>query len=92
MEILKKIYKKLLLVIAYTIIASFVYGFWFHSLWHLWYVTLITIVVVFIIGAVIGYFYIKPDLKEEKEEEIKLNTPSEKEPLTEVTPEVENKE
>lgn len=88
-EILKKIYKKILLVLAYTAVASMVYGYWFHSLWHLWYVTLITVVVIFIIGAIICYFYVKNDIKP-KEIESKVDTPKEIE--AENLPIDENKE
>ena len=76
MEILKKIYKKLLLVLAYTAVASMVYGYWFHSLWHLWYVTLLTVLVICIIGAVGGYFYVRNDIKPAPVEP-KVDTPKE---------------
>ena len=79
MEILKKIYKKLLLVLAYTAIASMVYGYWFHSLWHLWYVTLLTVLVICIIGVVGGYFYVRNDIKPVNVEP-KVDTPKEIEP------------
>ena len=72
MDTLKKIYKKLLLVIIYTIIACTVYGYWFQALWGKWYITLITVVIIVAAGAVIGYLYMKNDLKpktEEKKEE-----------------------
>ncbi len=89
MEILKKIYKKLILVSCYTLIASLVYGYWFHTLWHLWYVTLLTILGIVAIGAVIGYFYIKNDIKPAQPKE-NLDTPKEIEP--EQLPIEENKE
>jgi len=72
MDTLKKIYKKLLLVIIYTIIACTVYGYWFQVLWGKWYITLITVVIIVAAGAGIGYLYMKNDLKpktEEKKEE-----------------------
>lgn len=72
MDTLKKIYKKLILVIAYTAIACAVYGYWVHVLWGKWYITLITVLIVIVAGAGIGYLYMKNDLKpktEEKKEE-----------------------
>lgn len=62
-EIIKNNYKKLLLVLAYIVVACMVYGVWFNALWNLWYVTLITIILIVGIGILIGYFYIKPDIK-----------------------------
>ena len=94
MEILKKIYKKLLLVLSYTVIASFVYGYWFHNLWGLWYVTLITIIAIFGIGALIGYFYVRNDLKpndEIKEVEPITDTPKELDPTSDLPIDNENK-
>lgn len=62
----KSQYKNIILVPVYILIASIVYGIWFHSLWGLWYVTLITILTIIIIGVTIGYFYIKSELNKEK--------------------------
>lgn len=82
METLKKIYKKLLLVAAYTIIACIVYGYWFYIIWGKWYISLIIILVAIIIGGVIGYFYVKNDLKPETKEE-PIDTPKEMETVEE---------
>lgn len=73
-ELWKNEKKNLILVIAYTLVALIVYCVWFESWWHLWYVTLLTGLGVIVIGAVVGYFFIKADikaknLKEEKVEE-----------------------
>lgn len=84
METLKKIYKKLILISVYTIIACTVYGYWFQYMWGKWYITLITILLIIGVGATIGYFYIKPDLdKKEVKEEPKLDTPQEVEHIDE---------
>ena len=87
MEFIKKNLKKLLLVLAYTITACVVYGYWFQVLWNRWYITLITVLLIVIAGCVIGYFYtkekpvvenkeeqqaiVKEDAVEENKEEIK---------------------
>ena len=73
-ELWKNEKKNLILVFAYTVIALVVYCVWFQSWWHLWYVTLLTGIGVVIIGDLVGYFYIKADIKakysnEEKVEE-----------------------
>lgn len=71
-ELWKNEYKNILLVIAYTIVALVVYCVWFQSIWHRWYITLLTGFVVAILGCVVGYFYIKSDIKAKiKNNEIK---------------------
>lgn len=62
-EIFKNYYKSMILVLAYIIVASTVYGVWFHSIWNLWYVTVLTIVLIVGLGVLIGYFYIKSLIK-----------------------------
>jgi phosphotransferase system glucose/maltose/N-acetylglucosamine-specific IIC component len=82
-ELWKNEKKNLILVFAYTVIALIVYCVWFESWWHRWYITLLTGLGVVIIGAVVGYFFIKSDIKaknqkeqkvEEKPEEVKEET------------------
>ncbi|MDE5856112.1 MAG: hypothetical protein K2H06_03595, partial [Anaeroplasmataceae bacterium] len=51
------------IAIVYTILASLVYGIWSYSAWHLWYVTLIIVIVIVGIGSVIGYFWIRSEIK-----------------------------
>lgn len=70
-EFIKKYYKDLLLVIAYTGVALAVYIVWFESMWHLWYVDLITAIVILGIGAVIGYFYMKSVINNDSNEVVK---------------------
>ncbi len=70
-EFIKKYYKDLLLVIAYTGVALAVYIVWFESLWHLWYVDLITAIVILGVGVVIGYFYMKSVINKDSNEVVK---------------------
>lgn len=62
-DLIKKYYLNILLVIIYTAIAMTVYIVWFDSLWHLWYIDFITGVIIFSIGCVLGYFYVKSEMK-----------------------------
>lgn len=62
-DLIKKQWKNLTVVFFYILFASLVYGIWFDSLWHLWYIDFITVLVIVIIGCIIGYFYIKSELK-----------------------------
>ena len=80
-ELWKNEKKNLILVFAYTVIALIVYCVWFQSWWHLWYVTLLTGIGVVIIGALVGYFYIKADIKAKypKEEKVEEKTEEPKE-------------
>ncbi len=87
MEMLKKIYKRLLLVIAYTFVACLVYGYWFNYQWGKWYLTLMIIVIILIAASIIGYFYIKKLLKPNKEEVIEVK----EENKEEINVTVENK-
>ena len=79
-DFIKKYYLNILLVLFYTGIAMTVYIVWFDSMWHLWYVDFITAIIIFAIGCVLGYFYIKSEMKknikpeEKKEEVIENNT------------------
>lgn len=66
-DLIKKQYKNLILISVYIISAALVYGIWFNSMWHLWYVNLITVVVIVAIGCVIGYFYLKLEIKNQDE-------------------------
>lgn len=74
MEILKKQYKNIILVSIYTIVAIAVYTIWAHSVWGLWYVDLIVGFAILAIGVVVGYFYIKSELKKESISEVKVET------------------
>ena len=80
-ELWKNEKKNIILVCTYTLVALLVYCVWFQSWWHLWYVTLLTGLGVVAIGAIVGYFYIKSDIRaktaaEEKKEE-KVEEPKE---------------
>lgn len=66
-------WKELLIVGAYIVVASLVYGRLFHSLWKLWYVDVIIVLVIVAIGAIIGYFYIKGMDKEKEAQEKELD-------------------
>ena len=59
-------WKELSIVFVYIVVASLVYVVWFNSLWGLWYVNLITVLAIIAIGVVIGLFYIRGKIKEEK--------------------------
>ena len=93
MEKLKKVYKKILLVAAYTIIACTVYGYWFSVIWEKWYITLITIVAIMAVGCVVCYFYIKNDLKNNDGNgalEPRVDTPTELDPVSDLPVDKEN--
>ena len=77
-ELWKNEKKNLILVIAYTLVALTVYCVWFESWWHLWYVTLLTGLGVIVIGAVVGYFFIKADIKAKNLNEEKVEEKPEK--------------
>lgn len=62
-DFIKKYYLNILLVVFYTAIAMTVYIIWFDSLWHLWYIDFITGIVILGIGCVLGYFYVKSEVK-----------------------------
>lgn len=66
-DLIKKQYKNLILIAAYIIAASLVYGIWFNSIWHLWYINLITVFVIVAVGCVIGYFYLKSEIKKQEQ-------------------------
>ena len=99
-QIIKKEYKNLILVACYIIVAELVYIVLFNSFFKekVW-VTLLVAFGVFLLGCLFGFLYIKDDLKEKKEKEIKetieakeAETPTEeKEEVVEDTRE-ENKE
>ena len=99
-QIIKKEYKNLILVACYIVVAELVYIVLFNSFFKekVW-VTLLVAFGVFLLGCLFGFLYIKDDLKEKKEKEIKetieakeAETPTEeKEEALEDTKE-ENKE
>ena len=75
LEHIKKNYVNICIAIVYTILASLVYGIWSYSAWHLWYVTLIIVIVIVAAGFVIGFFWIRSEIrknfpKEEPKEEV----------------------
>lgn len=99
-QIIKKEYKNLILVACYIVVAELVYIVLFNSFFKtkVW-ITLLVAFGVFLLGCLFGFLYIKDDLKEKKEKEIKetieakeAETPAEaKEEVVEDTIE-ENKE
>lgn len=76
-DFVKKYYKELILIVVYIAIACAAYICWFDSLWHLWYVDVITALAIIVIGAAIGYFYIKSIENEEKKEEVRKESEQE---------------
>ena len=73
-EFIKKYYTILLLAIIYTTVAITVYIIWFNSMWHLWFVNVIAGILIFGLGVVITYLYIKAKIDKEKKEEAKDET------------------
>ena len=87
MDIIKKEYKSILLVLGYIFVAELVYVSLAVIFLHEWYFGLIAGIIVFLIGAVIGFFYVKSEnekhtkvedsekvveeVKEETQEEVK---------------------
>ena len=69
LEHIKNNYVNICIAIVYTILASLVYGIWSYSAWHLWYVTLIIVIVIVGIGSVIGYFWIRSEIKKNQPKE-----------------------
>ena len=58
-ELWLKYHKSFLLVFGYIVVASVVYGVWFHALFKLWYVDFLVILFIVIVGVICGYFYIR---------------------------------
>ena len=67
-DFIKKYYLNMILVLIYTGMAMTVYIIWFDSLWHLWYVDFITAVVIAIAGGILGYMYIRSEMKNKEPE------------------------
>lgn len=64
MDIIKKEYKSILLVLGYIFVAELVYVSLAVIFLHEWYFGLIAGILVFLIGAVIGFFYVKAENNE----------------------------
>ena len=77
-DFIKKYYLNILLVVFYTAIAMTVYIIWFDSMWHLWYIDLITGIVIFAIGCVLGFFYVKSEVKKRNASADAKDKPEEK--------------
>jgi arginine exporter protein ArgO len=79
-QIIKKEYKNLILIACYIIVAELVYIVLFNSFFKtkVW-ITLLVAFGVFLLGCLFGFLYIKDDLKEKKEKEIKETKIEEKE-------------
>ena len=76
-DFLRRFYKEVILIFFYIAIAVAAYVCWFDSLWHLWYVDLVTAISIVVVGATVGFLYIKSIEKEEsqkKEKEEKNST------------------
>ena len=74
MNIIKKQYKDICLVLGYIFMAELVYVSLAVIFLHEWYFGLLAGILVFLIGAVIGFFYVKSEYnnsikKEEKAKE-----------------------
>ncbi|MDE6047924.1 MAG: hypothetical protein K2F56_04775 [Anaeroplasmataceae bacterium] len=69
LEHIKNNYVNICMAIVYTILASLVYGIWSYSAWHLWYVTLIIVIVIVGIGSVIGFFWIRSEIRKNQPKE-----------------------
>lgn len=65
-KLLKNQYKDILLVLVYIIAAVAVYVMIANLIWGIWYVSLLIGVVISIIGAIIGYIYIKSIINAKK--------------------------
>lgn len=77
-DFVKKYYLNILLVVFYTAIAMTVYIIWFDSLWHLWYIDVITGIVILAIGCVLGFFYVKSEVKKRNASADAKDKPEEK--------------
>ena len=62
-KFIKENYVNILTVFIYTLLASLVYGIWTYISWQLWYVTMFIVLLIVIAGIVIGYFWIKSEIK-----------------------------
>lgn len=62
-ELIKKNYVNICIASVYTLIACLVYGIWSYSAWELWYVTFIIVLAIVAIGFVIGFFWIRSEIK-----------------------------
>lgn len=72
MNVIKSGYKDILLVLGYILVAELVYVSLAIIFLKQWYFGLLAGFVVFLIGAVIGFFYVKSEYKERiKKEESK---------------------
>lgn len=79
MGIIKKEYKSILLILAYIFVAELVYVSLAIIFLHEWYFGLIAGILVFAIGAVIGFFYIKSENNKHKTSEQKIEEPKSEE-------------
>ena len=71
MEIIKKEYKAILLVLGYISFAELVYITLMVNLTHKWYLAVIVGLAILIVGSIIGFFYVKGEYRKHKETEEK---------------------
>ncbi len=66
-ELIKKNLLNISIVFVYTLLACLVYGIWSYSAWELWYVTMIIVFLFAGAGCTIGYFWLKSEIKKNKD-------------------------
>lgn len=64
-EIFKQHFNKIFQVIVYTTLLCLIYGIWSWTAWNLWFVTMIIVLAIVAAGTVVGYFWIKSQIKSE---------------------------
>ncbi|MGM9970310.1 MAG: hypothetical protein ACI35S_07950 [Anaeroplasma sp.] len=64
MKYLKEMYKDLILVLVYIILADIVYVSIAQIIWGQWYLSLLVGIAITLIGSVIGFFYLKNERKD----------------------------
>ena len=65
LKILKEQFNRIIQCFIYTLLMCLIYGIWTWSVWHLWVVTLLIVVTIVVAGAIVGYFWIKSQIKSE---------------------------
>lgn len=85
MDLLKKHKIKLLISLAYIIVALLVYVVWFQILWQLWFVDVLVGLAIVAIGVLICFLWIKAEEKkaidERKAEEMEKTNIEETKPV-----------
>ena len=74
MNIIKKQYKDICLVLGYIFMAELVYVTLAIKFLHEWYFGLLAGILVFLIGSVIGFFYVRSEYKNRLKKEEKIQS------------------